>query len=258
MPRYPEWFVGGPWHGKDKLREAPNINDRIRVATVRPFDISEFINPSPTTEFHHDEYTYVPRHARIFGETLTVWISEHDAGLLASGHDTEVSRLLGQLIMSPHRVDEADRQPFNVGGVAQRHRDLFELERQATREADRRFRQRITQLEAEIQRLRSQPVRHCGHVIVHPNQQLQRDMRPTAIMELVDDDHNHDFVVFGNITLFFDEGNDEIPPSWVATAQGEDDKPYTGYGTSKRGAIIALLADALDVYARMIETERIR
>lgn len=263
MPKYPEWFIGGPWHGEDKLNKAPNISDRIRVTVLRPIDVTEFLSPISTMpEPLHDEFTYVPRHAQVFGEMITVWVGESDASLLASRHDTDVTRLLGQLIMSPHRID-TERPGFDVGPQSQRHRQLFELERRSMREAEHRYGQEIRRLQEQLRVAQNRPT--CNHgVSRHPMQQLRPEMKPTGILEFVDDDHVHDMVVLSNITLFFDEGNDEIDPSWIATAQGpptdgDHGTPYTGYGTSKRGAIIALLADALDVYARMIETpERIR
>jgi hypothetical protein len=65
---------------------------------------------------------------------------------------------------------------------------------------------------------------------------------------------------FDRITTFFDQGNDEVSPAWVATAQGpgehSETQPFTGYGTTERAAIVALAADALGIYARMVDLEK--
>lgn len=264
MPRrkYPEWFIGGPWHGKDRLTEAPNLHDRIQVATVDPIDFGSFLNPSPEIDLSFNRYTYVPRHANVFGELITVWVGEENVPELIHEQNSDTSRLLGQLIMSPHRNDIPGTSSFDIGPYAERHRTRYEIEREIRIELEREYGRRISSLSAQLQNVRAVPaarVTRCDH---HPmTRVLTNELQTAGVLEIVDDENGHSLVIFPKVTVYFDEGNgtDEQPPSWVACAQGDsqsgDDhgKPYTGYGTTKRAAIIALLADALDVSARMVE-----
>lgn len=263
---YPEWFIDGPWHGEDKRKKAPHLQGVVRCSLPRPFDVRELLSNELTgddltpQELTFDEYTYIPKWVDIFGERICVWVSEENAGSMNSpGRESDWVRMLGQLIMSPHRADSPDG-PFNVGGIAQRHRERWDLEHEARREVRNELadlKRRIQVLTRDLQRAQTFNVLHNTPSI----HRLEDAPRPSALMEFRDDDGEHGYVYFENIVLFLDEGDGtpENPPAWIATAQGSgvsdsDHKPpCTGYGTTKKAAIIALLADGLGVYARMVE-----
>lgn len=256
---YPEWFVDGPWHGEDKRKRCPHLQGIVRCAMVRPFNVRELLStdlagadmiPEPT----FDEYTYIPKWVDVFGERLCVWVSETNAGNIGG----DWVRMLGQLIMFPHRLD-GDKVPYNVGPIAERHRDRWDIEHEVRREVRREIseaQQTIRRLEDDIRRLRTANV-----LASRPTNPFKLMRENSARIALRDDEDTLAHVEFDNIVLYFDEGDgtEKNPPSWVATAQGpvvigsDHQPPCTGYGTTKKAAIIALLADGLGVYARMIE-----
>lgn len=262
---YPEWFVDGPWHGEDKRKKCPHLQGRIRCALPRPFDVRQLLNNELTGEDlipedpSFDEYTYVPKWVDIFGERICVWISESNAGSanFIQGTEPDWVRMLGQFIMSPHRIND-DNTPFNIAPLAERHRDRWDIEHEVRREVRRELselQRRNSALSRDLQRAQTYNVLQAPSI-----HRITEDARPSAVLEYKDDEGNHELVSFENVVLFFDEGDGtpENAPSWVATAQS-DQGPITGYGTTKKAAIIALLADGLGVYARMIEIgERIK
>lgn len=258
MRIYPEWFIDGPWHGEDKRKKCPHLQGIVRCALPRPFSVRQLLSNELTGgdvqyDIGYDEYTYVPKWVDIFGERICVWISEENAGSVgySQGHEPDWVRMLGQLILAPHRQD-VESPSFNVGGIAQRHRDRWDLEHEVRREVRRELadaQMKIRRLEEELRRARTNQVLHTPTpeaVFVAPN---------SAKLALKDDVGEEAHVHFDNIVLYFDEGDgtEENPPSWIATAQDPADRPCTGYGTTKKSAIIALLADGIGVYARMIE-----
>jgi hypothetical protein len=270
---YPEWFIDGPWHGEDKRKKCPHLQGMIRCALPRPFNARQLLSNELTgedmiAELGYDEYIYVPKWVDVFGERICVWVSETNAGNVGNSGATsqypDWVLMLGQLVMSPHRIDTPEGR-FNVGGIAQRHRERWDVEheiRRDVRDEISELRRRNTILTRDLQR--AQTARVLQAPSIH---RLVDAPRSSAIIELKDDDGKHEFVSFENVILYLDEGDGtpENPPAWVATAQGPGDgdsdhkPPCMGYGTTKKAAIIALLADGLGVYARMIEiSERMK
>jgi hypothetical protein len=249
MRTYPEWFIGGPWHGRDKMRECPHLRGPVRVANVRPLNYAEFVNVEPTTDIGLDEYAYIPKYIDVFGERVLVWVGESEAG---GNRESDWIRMLGQLIMFPHRTDEG-RTPVDTRPITQRHQERWDVEHEVTRNVEHRYRDRIQSLERQVHDARRQ--RDSAIEMKAKTYRLDGETS-VAILEFADDKSEHVYISFQNIVVYFDEGDgtDENPPSWVATAQESSlrDGPFTGYGTTKRAAYIALLADGLGVYARMI------
>lgn len=264
---YPEWFIDGPWHGEDKRKRAPHLQGMIRCALPRPFDVRRLLSNElvgedliPSADLSYDEYTYVPKWVDVFGERICVWVSEHNAGSTnyRPGQEPDWVRMLGQLIMSPHRAD-GDNVPYNVAPIAERHRDRWDIEHEVRREVRNELselQRRNSILSRDLQRAQTHNVLRAPSI-----HRLRDAPRSSAILEYKDDDGLHEIISVENIVLYFDDGDGtpENPPSWVATAQGPDTNsgdhraPITGYGTTKKAAIIALLADGFGVYARMIE-----
>lgn len=257
---YPEWFIDGPWHGEDKRKKAPHLQTLIRVALPRPISARDLLDPESIdpVDLSFDEYRYVPKYVDVFGERLTVWVSEQNAGNVGRpGYESDWVRMLGQLIMAPHRVGDnaADIRP-----MAQVHRQRWDIEHEVRREVRREMAELHRQNEVLARDLqRAQTNRVLEQPSIH---RLPMNSKNSAMIELkYDENVGHAYVQFNDVVLYFDEGDgtDENPPSWIATAQDTYDRPCTGYGTTKKAAIIALLADGLGVYARMIEIgERMR
>lgn len=259
---YPEWFIDGPWHGEDKRKKCPHLQGMVRCVVPRPIDVRELLNDaaSPIEIPLHDEYIYVPKWVDVFGERILVWVGEIVAGTTRADAYPDWVRMLGQLVMAPHRLD-VDGTPYNVGAIAQRHHERWDIEHEVRREV----RQEIDALKGKIQALEVRLRRANTAVVLHEQQRLTTRLdgieRSAACIEIKDEDGEHEFIRFENIVLYFDEGDGtpENPPSWVATAQGpiqsgsDHSAPCTGYGTTKKAAIIALLADGLGVYSRMID-----
>lgn len=261
MSRYPEWFIGGPWHGKDKLTECPNLPGPIRVA-VEP-DI-QWGGPSPVAHVTFDEITYV-RQTFIMGRehSLTVWVPESDLPVITSDASsaalsaTSYRRILDQLmdlIMKPHeRINGRpgyDLDPF-TGPMRAAWAESFPLEEQIRTELRGQYEDRIRRLQQEIIRLQGQQTITRSELRYSDLQGT--DQSAAAIELLVNGEWLRDS--FDSITLYLDQGDgtEDNPPSWVANAQG-DHSPVTGYGTTPKAAIVAMLADAVDIYARMIDT----
>lgn len=267
--RYPEWFIGGPWHGKDKLKECPHLQSLVRVASVVPrtldlttaVDVGEAMRSIPAIEDVIEEYVYSPRRVDVFGEDIIVWVGDNE-----SIHRDDYGRLpewvqmLGQLIMAPHRLTP-NGDPFDVGPYARIHRDRWEDERQIRRELQRQY-------QSELNRLRSTVSSLSRQVERHQRSQLD-EMRPSDNVEITDPDDacvfrmkvdgHVTFIRFESITLYEDPGDEENPAGWVATGQaphknasGEySDTGFTGFAEDKTGAILALVADRLGHYARL-------
>ncbi len=247
---YPEWFIDGPWHGEDKRKKAPHLQTAICVALPRPISGRELLAEANELDLNFDRYIYVPKHVNIFGEVLTVWISEANAGDFGTiGRESEWVRMLGQLIMAPHRTD----QSTDAQSVAWTHRQRWDVENEVRRE----IRHEIAGLRRENEELRRTLQRAQTQVVLEMQsayKALPDKGGPAAMLELTIDGVSES-ILFQNVVLYFDDGDGtaENPPSWIATAQDKTSRPCTGYGTTEKAAIIALLADGLGVYARMIE-----
>lgn len=261
---YPEWFIDGPWHGEDKRKKCPHLQGMVRCVVPRPFNVRALLDAdtSPIDTPEYDEYRYVPKWVDVFGERICVWVGEMNAAgsFLPTGAHPDWVRMLGQLVMEPHRTD-GENTPFNVGGIVQRHRERWDIEHEVRRDVRgelSRLRQRITDLEIQLRRANTANVLNERPRL---NTRLQSKPHSAAVLEFKDDEGTHEFIMFENIVLYLDEGDGtpENPASWVATAQGpiqmgsDHSPPCTGYGTTKKAAIVALLADGVGVYARMID-----
>lgn len=255
---YPEWFIDGPWHGEDKLKKCPHLQGVIRCALPRPFDARSLLDTEPVpsgADLAFDEYTYVPKWVDVFGERICVWVSEMNAGMVSRESYPDWVAMLGQLIMSPHRTDGTHNN-YDVGGMARIHRDRWDIDheiRRAVYVESSQLQQRIRRLEDENRRLRTGAVLDMSPTAQNDRYRLVHVDRSAAIIEMMYEQQEHSYVRLDNIIVFFDEGDSENSPSWVATAQGPNESPSTGYGTTKKAAMVALLADALGVYARMVD-----
>jgi hypothetical protein len=263
---YPEWFIDGPWHGEDKRKKCPHLQGMIRCALPRAFTYQDFIQePDPSTliEPSFDEYVYVPKYVDVFGERLVVWTGERNVGIRTRPGDEQPDwvRMLGQLILAPHRIEDG-QSTFDVRSLARNHQMRWDIEHEVRRDLDRQYRERIRVLEQQL---------HYARVSIRDTRTASGESRwhgnCTATIDFTDDEGIRSVIQFRNIVLYFDEGDgtDESPPSWIATAQGPENAssdhltPCTGYGTTKKAAIVALLADGIGVYTRAIEIgERMR
>lgn len=101
--RYPEWFIGGPLHGRDKTEHSPTVPeyDRVRHVETLPSEVmADWPNQSglwTETEWLYRRVTFV------FGSVdVPFWTDER---LMAR---SEIESRLGELIMAPHVKDEKD------------------------------------------------------------------------------------------------------------------------------------------------------
>lgn len=101
--RIPEWFIGGPWHGRDRITDCPtpDVGGRIiaqQVPTAKLHEApmtDEDLYPSEPERFH-----YVCRRLRFGSTMLTVWVDETMPDLTAQDH-------LAAILLAPHRVPVA-------------------------------------------------------------------------------------------------------------------------------------------------------
>lgn len=264
--RYPEWFIGGPWHGKDKLRECPHLQSIVRVASVVPrvldlrdTDLVTAMRELPAVETIEEEYVYVPRRADVFGEQVTVWVGDHENPRAATnGEPPEWVQMFGQLIMAPHRL-APDGSSFDVAPFARVHRDRWETEREIRRDLERRYHDELNRLRSQVSRMAREHSLPRRSVPRTPDFDIEQEENDACLLQFKLDDEVRS-VSFTNVTLYADPGDEEHPAGWVATAVGalesspgvwEDDVAFTGYAKDKKGAIVALLADKLGYYARM-------
>lgn len=248
MQRYPEWFLGGPWHGEDKRVRAPNLDRTIHVAMQPDLNVRDLLDMSPEMDMPVvEQVTYIPQRCMVFGIRLTLWVIQDEIPNLGR-IDSPIMKALGELIMFPHR--DPEHRP-NLEGHTDRYRLRWEMEREVRRELEGVYRQRL--MDASIA---SRPEFNRPEPVERPK--LHETVTHGVYLEVVVNGTRLN-VNLPTVTTFFDEGNDEVKPAWVATAQGpgihSETKPYTGYGTSERAAIVALAADALGIYARMVELE---
>lgn len=259
VSRLPEWFVGGPWHGRDKLVVCPNLQDMIRVVQQPEMRVSVFsadvrVSATPETDY----FTYVRSRISLFGYIITVWVGQDDArrlnGLGNSVREHELSRLVGGLLLAPHKIEDGAGLPPNGGEYARAmeresrsYSDPWQRERAIRDEIMAEFSEEISRYRARIRDLEAENHRGSFEWI------YRSETRAAGRIE-VNTGEDWAGENFRNITVFLDEGTgSDQGPSWVATAQGTRG-PVTGYGTTSRAAIVAMLADAIDVYARMIDT----
>lgn len=269
--RYPEWFIGGPWHGRDKLKECPHLQSIVRVASVVPsrLDVRELLSrgdelPDTTvvTNPITEEYVYSPRRVDVFGEGITVWVGDNESPRLDErGQLPEWVQMLGQLLLSPHRLTPGG-DPFDVAPYARIHRDRWETERQIRRELQQQYQDELNRLRSTVSALSRQVDQHHRasdrRGLRHDEIEMHLDPDDACIFR-INIEGKVTFVRFEDITLYEDPGDDENPPGWVATGQapyknasGEfNDTGFTGFAEDKTGAILALVADRLGHYARL-------
>jgi hypothetical protein len=243
--QYPEWFIGGPWHGEDKRLRAPNLDRTIHVAVQQPMNVNDFLNDRPELDTTFQRVEYQPQRCVIFGVQLTVWVISDEIPNLNNPYSA-ISKSLGELIMMPHRDS---RQTPEMTREIDRYRTRWDIEREVRRELEATYRQRLMDASIAQRPAPSPMVRYA----------LGEECTTGVYIE-VKMNGATDSLRFPEITTYFDQGNDEMSPAWVATAQGvgehSETKPYTGYGTTERAAIVALAADGLGVYARMVDLEK--
>lgn len=92
MTKYPEWFIGGPLHGEDKLVRFPDAYGMvlwIEYAHSWTHD-HEFI-------ISKLKWQYQRRTFCMGSVVIRIWVDEYLSEL-------EATTLLGELIMKPHEV----------------------------------------------------------------------------------------------------------------------------------------------------------
>lgn len=271
MRLYPEWFIGGPWHGRDKAKVCPHLQSSVRVAMVSPitFDLRDSAEEN-LANAHVNEYIYVPKRADVFGEPVIVWVGEQDAGnaFAPNGDVADWVAMFGQLIMSPHRKN-GNTEPFSVERYAEVHRQRFDIEREVTQRVERAHRDEITRLKQRIAFLaQTMPAQR-----MHTDEVFDRPFHrrgPEGLIENSETDAGEIKIKwdgrvltarFDDITTYEDPGDDDNPPGFVSTAQamgktedGDMDMVgFTGYGPDPVSAVLALLADKLGYYARLTD-----
>lgn len=85
--RVPEWFIGGPLHGKDRLIEVPDVQHNV-IAAV---DYTEAPGRAP------EQRTYVRKNFAIGRTTLTIWI-------VAGMDEFDAGDRLAEILLAPHRA----------------------------------------------------------------------------------------------------------------------------------------------------------
>lgn len=95
----PQWFVGGPWHGKDRRTECPSIR-RDTIAAPAPAPVSP-IAPTTGDDRPVPAQTLYARRGFAIGRTvLTFWAD-------AAMQDVEIGDRLAEILLAPHRDAEA-------------------------------------------------------------------------------------------------------------------------------------------------------
>jgi hypothetical protein len=245
MRTYPEWFVGGPWHGRDKLVEHPNVQSAVRVcyATPQTLDILGFQSDLEAPMMpSFQEYTYYPKRASIFGELLTVWVGESDANIWLEK--------LGQLILKPHRTD-SDPQGQDESDL---HQIVLPQHRTSWLDGTVNF----MRIEEEINRYISTPGQEFArdiHNEITRRKYAAAGERTNSGELWIKVDDQFLTVKFIKIQIYEDLGDEQNFPGWTATAQDQGTTPvgFTGYGPTKVSAVLALLADKLGYYARLTD-----
>jgi hypothetical protein len=267
MTLYPEWFIGGPWHGKDKRTVCPNLQGMVTVA-VSPSLQEIFSQPDPNMEMGVDHIHYVPRSFAVFGQRLIVWLTEEDAssiigtagtGALVNPIDRgqELMRMIGELIMAPHAV-VGGHAGYDVGAIAEQRSSEWQEQIDRERWADQRYAGTIDEYRRTISQQRAQIDQLSRQVRRESMGDQWRYFQDTESVPAIKMELAADGLWWGvdqaNVTTYLDQGDgtEESPPAWVATAQ-TDHGPITGYGTNVKAALIAMAADACQVYARMID-----
>ena len=93
-PGVPEWFIGGPLHGDNKLTTCPD-NGSHEVRTVQ-YNHGGQLDDSPV----HTEYSYRRTRFALGRTTLTLWV-------LYGMEHLDVGDRLAEILLAPHRDKEA-------------------------------------------------------------------------------------------------------------------------------------------------------
>lgn len=90
--RVPEWFIGGPLHGKDRLTECPYARTaEIRYPHFEHFDAADPFNERATVT----EYTYRRTTFAIGRTELTIWV-------LYGMDRGDAADRLAEILLAPH------------------------------------------------------------------------------------------------------------------------------------------------------------
>lgn len=97
MNTYPEWFIGGPLHGKDKTEMYPNVHSMVRALPL-PEDSANVLGHTVTGDWcrWEDEWHYTPQRFVFGGIVIRFWIDYRYTPREIAATD------LAKLIMAPH------------------------------------------------------------------------------------------------------------------------------------------------------------
>lgn len=103
--RLPEWFIGGPWHGRDRVTDypGPDINGVIRVRWAAPADAASYATtPQPTMPVPSEpkECRYERRQVILIYTLVVVWVEASWPSL----SERDICRALMEILLAPHRV----------------------------------------------------------------------------------------------------------------------------------------------------------
>ncbi|NEA21596.1 hypothetical protein [Actinomadura bangladeshensis] len=97
----PQWFIGGPWHGKDRRTECPSTR-RDTIAVPTPASASPVMPAADDDRAAPAETVYARRRFAIGRTVLTFWAD-------AAMHEADVGDRLAEILLAPHRGPEVTR-----------------------------------------------------------------------------------------------------------------------------------------------------
>ncbi len=93
--RLPEWFIGGPLHGEDKLTRFPRVTTHeIRYPHFEDFDAADPFNERATVT----EYCYGRTKFAIGRTELTIWV-------LYGMDRLDAGDRLAEILLAPHLTE---------------------------------------------------------------------------------------------------------------------------------------------------------
>ena len=96
--RLPEWFIGGPWHGMDKLAHPVTRNMAPDNWYVLTYDLSAILEEDPTSSARRGT-TYNKQTYMIGEAAFTIWIA-NNLDLRAA------TTMLAEILLAPHWIQD--------------------------------------------------------------------------------------------------------------------------------------------------------
>jgi hypothetical protein len=247
VSRLPEWFIGGPLHGKDKLTMYPNEPGPIHIVRPvvqrNPAEILFYDAPVTSATLEVERITYYPKTFMIFDMMLVCWVPESSAFGPFDLPDSETSTLLRELILAPHDREPAGSTgaPFDVSEVASAQRSRFELRREAQHVIAERYEAKLRHLEDTVASLNRQlRARTDGVAFIHYD--ANADGAAIQLEFKLPDEFGgaYSHIKIKKVVIYR-YGTGE----YVATAQPEDQSAVTGIGDDPKTALLGMICDAL-------------